>query len=280
VAAQASVPEQWQGIAQSTELGTAGLWARRRGGATRVVLLLADSVTGRLWPPLVAEREDQAAPWQHLFERARQAGLDWHGLRGVTRDGAQGLSAFLGQTLAWVQHPRCVWHLWRTLAGQLAHATAQAAATAAGDVAEALREQVRAELVALLHSVMDAQSYAQAAAALVLLRSHPQGAVIAQFLNEHLDQILVHLVAYYAGLHRVTPEWYGRDFRLRLRRGRNHGSEPRLARAALVWAIYHNFEPAQWRSERQRHYRYPGQSPRQVAGAPPGKISYLAALGV
>ena len=75
-----------------------------RGGATRVVLLLADSVTGRLWPPLVAEREDQAAPWQHLFERARQAGLDWHGLRGVTRDGAQGLSAFLCQTLAWVQH--------------------------------------------------------------------------------------------------------------------------------------------------------------------------------
>jgi len=27
-----------------------------------MVLLLADSVTGLLWPPLVAEREDQAAP--------------------------------------------------------------------------------------------------------------------------------------------------------------------------------------------------------------------------
>jgi len=79
------------------------------------------------------------------------------------------------------------------------------------------------------------------------------------------------------------------DFRLRLSRGRNHGSDLRLERAALVWAIYHDFEPAQWRSERQRHYtctarkcrcRYPGQSPLQVAGAPPGKISYLAALGV
>ena len=45
----------------------------------------------------------------------------------------------------------------------------------------------------------------------------------------------------------VSPEWYWRDFRLRLSRERNHRSEPRLERAALLWAIYHNFEPAQWR---------------------------------
>ena len=139
---------------------------------------------------------------------------------------------------------------------------------------------MRTELVALMHGVIDAQSYAQAEAALVLVRSHPQGAVICQFLNEHLDRILVHPVAYYAGLQRVTPEWYWRDFRLRLSRGRNHGSDPRLERATLVWAIYHNFEPAQWRSERKRHYRYPGQSPLQVAGAPPGQVSYLDAWGV
>jgi len=175
IAAQASVPGQLQGIAQSAELGTDGLWARLRGGASRVVLLLADSVTGVLWPPVVAEREDQAAPWPRLFARAREAGLDWQRLRGVTRDGAQGLSAFLGQMLAWVQHQRCVWHIWRNLAGQLTHAAAQAAAAAPADLAEALREQVRAELVALVHGVMDAQSYAQAEAALVTLRSHPRG---------------------------------------------------------------------------------------------------------
>jgi transposase-like protein len=278
--AQASVPGQLQGIAQSEELGTDGLWARLRGGATRVVLLLADSVTGLLWPPVVAEREDQVAPWQRLFERARQAGLDWQRIRGVTSDGAQGLSAFLCWALAWAQHQRCVWHIWRTLAGQLAHEAAEAAAATTSDLTEQVREQVRAELVALIHAVIDAPSYEQAEAALVTLRSHPQGATISQFLNEHLDQILVHLVAYYAGLQRVTPEWYWRDFRLRLSRGRNHGSDPRLERAALVWAIYHNFEPAQERSERKRHYRYPGQSPLQVAGAPPGKISYLDALGV
>ena len=39
------------------------------------------------------------------------------------------------------------------------------------------------------------------------------------------------------------PEWLWRDFRLRLSHGRNHGSEQRLERAALVWAIYHNFTP-------------------------------------
>jgi hypothetical protein len=88
IAAQASVPGQLQGLAQSKELGTDGLWTRLRGGATRGVLLLAASVTGLLWPPGVAAREDQAAPWPRLFARARQAGLDWQGLRGVTRDGA------------------------------------------------------------------------------------------------------------------------------------------------------------------------------------------------
>ena len=91
---------------------------------------------------------------------------------------------------------------------------------------------------------------------------------------------MVHLLHYYRGLQRVTPEWYWRDFRLRLSHGRNHRSDQRLERAALVWAIYHNFEPAQRRSEHKRHYRYPGQSALEVAGAPPGKVSYLDALGV
>ena len=98
------------------------------GPAQRVVLLLADSVTGLLWPPVVAKGEESVGPWQRLFERAHAAGLDWDGLRGVTSDGAQGVLAFLRQTLAWVQHQRCVWHLWRNLAGALARAATQAAA--------------------------------------------------------------------------------------------------------------------------------------------------------
>ena len=278
--AQQSVAGQLQGIGQSEEVGTDDLWARLRGGAQRVVLLLADSVTGLLWSPRVAKEEDSAGPWQRLFERARQAGLDWDRLRGVTSDRAQGVIASLRQTLAWVQHQRCVWQIWRNLASDLAQAAAQAAAEAASDLGEQAREQMRGELVALIDGVIDAQSYKRAEAARVTVLSHSQGAAIDHFLNERLVHILVYVVAYYVGLQRVTPGWYGRDFRLRLSRGRHHGSDQRLERAALVWAIYHNFEPAQWRSERKRYYRHPGQSSLQVAGAPPGKISDRDALGV
>ncbi len=89
----------------------------------------------------------------------------------------------------------------------------------------------------------------------------------------------MYLLAFNQGLVRVSPEWAWRDYRLRVSRGRNHGSDPRLERASLVWAIYHNFTPAQCRSERKRHYRRPGLSCLEVAGAPPGQVSYLDAFG-
>ncbi len=76
------------------------------------------------------------------------------------------------------------------------------------------------------------------------------------------------------------PEWCWRDFRLRLSQGRNHGPPARLERAALLWAVYRNFTPAQERSECKRHYRHPGQSPLAVAGVPPDEVSYLDALAV
>ena len=119
----------------------------------------------------------------------------------------------------------------------------------------------------------------------------PPGARHQPVSQRQLDHILVHRVAYYAGLHRVNaPEWRRRPrpFAACARCDRHHGADPRLERAARVWASYHNFEPAQWRSERQRHYtctarkcrcRHPGLSPRQVAGAPPGKSSARDAVG-
>jgi transposase-like protein len=278
--AQASVDGQLAGIAHTQAVGTDGLWARLKGRAQRVVLLVVDSVSGLIYPPVVAKGEASAGPWRRLFERAKRAGLDLDALRGATSDGAQGLLAYLRRSLAWVQHQRCVWHLWRNLGGELAKAASKAAGDLTGAAAEQVRQQTRDELGALIHKIMDAPNYEQAEAALATLLGHPLGATIGKLLNEQLDRVLVHLLDYYKGLQRVTPEWYWRDFRLRLSRGRNHRSDQRLERAALVWAIYHNFEPAQWRSERQRHYRHPGQSALEVAGAPPGKVSYLDALGV
>jgi len=278
--AQASVDGQLVGIAQTQALGTDGLWAKLKGQAQRVVLLVVDSVSGLVYPPLVAKGEASAGPWQRLFERARRAGLDLDALRGVTSDGALGLLAYLRRSLTWVQHQRCVWHLWRNLGGELAKAARQAVGELTGDAAESIRQQTREELGGLIHKIMDAKSYEQAEAALATLLGHPLGAPIGQLLNEQLDRVLVHLLDYYKGLQRVTPEWYWRDFRLRLSHGRNHRSDQRLERASLVWAIYHNFEPAQGRSERKRHYRHPGQSALEMAGAPPGQVSYLDALGV
>ena len=85
----------------------------------------------------------------------------------------------------------------------------------AEEVARQAREQVRGELVALVRAVIDAASYEIGEQALALLKEHPQAGQLWRILNEQLDRILIHLVPYYQGLQRVTPEWCRRDFRLR-----------------------------------------------------------------
>jgi hypothetical protein len=278
--AQQTVPGQLAGIARAETLGVDGLWARLKGKGKRVVLMAADSVSGLVWPPVLARGEQSEGPWSRLFERAEQAGLDLDRLRAVTSDGAQGLSAYLKRRLSWVHHQRCVWHIWRTLSSDISQAASQAAQGLEGDAATQAREQAKQELKTQIHNVLDAETYDQADQALLTLSQHPLADKITRALNHHLDRLLLHTLDYCQGLQRVTPEWFWRDFRLRLSRGRNHRSDQRLERAALVWAIYHNFTPAQYRSERKRRYRHPGLSPLDVAGFPPENVSYLDALGV
>jgi hypothetical protein len=278
--AQKSVPGQLEGIASSGEMGTDGLWARLRGGVKRVVLALTDSVSGLVYPPVVVEGEESAAAWEKLFGRAKAAGLDPQKLWGLSSDGAQGLRAYLKEALGWVNQQRCILHVWLNLSGDLARAVAKATRGLAQDIGRKVGQQTRQELVALIHAVVDAQSYEEAEQALQKLKGHAQGTRLAQKLNEQLDRLLVHLLKEQRGLRRVGPEWLWRDFRLRLSHGRNHGSEQRLERAALVWAIYRNFTPAQERQERKRIYRRSGKSPLAMAGAPPGELSYLDALGL
>jgi hypothetical protein len=147
-------------------------------------------------------------------------------------------------------------------------ARANAAAGLAGAAAAAVRRKARRELVGLVRAALDAPGEAEAALAPAAPAAHESGAGLAALLAEHLDAALVHLLAYNRGLARTGPEWLWRDFRLRLGRGRNHGSDTRLERAALVGAVYHNFPPAQERSERKRAYRRPGKSPLELAGCP------------
>ena len=278
--AQASVEGQLAGIANTTSAGVDGLWAKLRGGGKRVVLLLTDSVTGLVFPPIIAKGEESAGAFRKLFVRAKQAGLDPEQLRGVTSDGAQGLVSYMKHGLYWVQHQRCVWHLWRNLKNPIAEAAKQASESLGKEAGTLKRKEGCKELGKRIHKVFEAASCDQAERALEALRLHPFGSEIAHLLNLHLDAIMVYALDYYRGLQRVTPEWCWRDFRLRLSHGRNHGSEQRLERAALLWAVYRNFTPAQERYERKRNYRHPGLSPLAVAGFPHENISYLDALEV
>lgn len=278
--ARKTVPGQLEGVATSGQVGTDGLWARLLKGRKKVVLALVDMVTGVIWPPVVVNEEDSERSWGRAFRRARLAGLDLDQLRGVVSDGAKGLIGYVGRVLTWVNHQRCHFHLWRNLSGELAARVNEAATGLVGAAAKAVKKKVRAELVALIRGVLDAGSYAEAEAALAKLKAHQLGGKLATLLEEHLDAAMVYLLEFNRGLARVSPEWYWRDFRLRLSRGRNHRSDERLERAACLWAVYRNLEPAQRRSERKRVYRHPGLSPLAVAGAPPGEISYLDALGV
>ncbi|HLC01930.1 MAG TPA: transposase [Anaerolineales bacterium] len=278
--AKRAIDKHLDGVPSSGQMGTDGLWAVLRGGGKRVVLALVDNVAGLIWPPVVVEGEDEKKHWGKLFERAKRAGLDQDVLRGIASDGAKGLVAYLNEALEWVNHQRCVFHVWRNLAGELAKAASEAALGLSGEAAKVARDQVRKELVSLIHGVVDAKNEAAAEVALAQLATHRLGAGLAAMLRRDIEKLLVYQIGYNEGLLRVAPEWVWRDFRLRLSRGRNHGSDVRLERAALVWAIYRNFTPAQWRCERKRKYRHPGQSPLEVAGVPPGKISYLDALAV
>lgn len=275
-----AVAGQLEGVACSGQVGADGLWAVLRGGLRRVVLALTDEVSGLIWPPVVVAGEEGEEQWGKLFERAKRAGLDPDVLRGIASDGASGLIAYLNKSLEWVNHQRCVFHVWRNLGGELARRAAEAAEGLAGEAAKTARKQARRELVSLIHAVVDAKSEAAAEAALVELAAHRLGAGLAEMLRRDLEKLLVYQLAYNKGLLRVGPEWVWRDFRLRLSRGRNHGSDVRLERAALVWAIYRNFTPAQRRHERKRKYRRPGKSPLEMAGHPPGEVSYLDALAV
>jgi hypothetical protein len=281
--AKAGVAEHLVGIDSSGQMATDGLWARLRGGTKRVVLALVDNVTGVVWPPVVAAGEGAAAAWGTLFERAEQAGLILSELRGIASDGATGLESYRRQALPWVSHQRCVFHLWRGLKGALT-AAAATATTAAGEVGKAaarrVATQTRRTLIDLIRGVYDATTDAEARAALARLAAHELGQALADLVAVHLEAARVYRCGYNQGLGRASPEWLWRDFRLRSSHGRNHGAEQRLERAALLWAIHHNFEPAQDRSERKRKYRHPGQAPLAVAGLPPGDISYLDALAV
>src|SRR5258708_1962434 len=202
--AQTTVSDHLAAVPSSGQLATDGLWARLRGETRRVVLLLADGVTGMIWPPVVVAGEEAAAQWQRVFERARDAGLILEQLRGVTSDGATGLARYLATTLTWVSHQRCVFHLWRGLAGELTARVNEAAGGLVGAGAKHARREARRELVGLIRAIFDAPTHLGAHRAFTRLAARRWGKELARLIDQHLDEALVHLLEYNQGLRR-TP---------------------------------------------------------------------------
>ena len=287
--AEATGSNQWAGVASSGLLGTDGTWARLRGGTTRVVLVLVDRVSGLCWPPVVAEGEQARAPWDRLLDRARQAGLDLWALRGIVSDGAWGLKTCLYWRLRRVRHQRCVFHLWRSLRAPLRDAVAPYCPRGADKASRAMREHLWRQIHHWQRAFFD-EPYAAAARGADAQRvaDHVLGEMaesalgqrVAEVLQRYRENVLVSCRPELVGLGRVGPEWLWRDWRQRLSRGHNHGSEARLRRAAWVWTIYRNFTPRQARQESKRAYAHAGQAPLEVAGMELEGISYLDALGV
>lgn len=237
-----------------------------------MLLTLVDTVTDVVWATHVAEDEKHASAWEELFRRAHLAGLSLDDLDGIVSDGSQGFYSFLRAKLSRVHHQRCVWHYWRSLAGDVAKVIT-------GDDEDA-KAEMASHVNGLLHQIIDAADYESAEEALQRLRDDPVTEPLATKVSGQLDRLLYHLHPVHEGLVRTSPEWLWRDFRLHLSRGRNHGCDARLEEAGALWTVYRNLTPAQWRSERKRQYKRPGRSPLQAAGAKPGEISYLDALGV
>jgi len=231
--ARRGIRGQLEGIENSGQFGTDGLWARLRGDTTRVLLTLVDTVTRVVWATDVADDEKHASAWEKLFQRAHLAGLSLGDLEGIVSDGAQGLYSFLRAKLSRVHHQRCVWHYWRNLAGDVAKVIT-------GDDEDA-KDEMASHVNGLLHQIIDATSYESAEKALQRLRDDPATELLAKKLNGQLDRLLYHLHPVHEGLMRISPEWLWRDFRLHLSRGRNHGCEARLAEAGALWSVYHNF---------------------------------------
>ena len=158
-----------------------------------MVLALVDCVSSAVFPPVVVQGEDEELAWDHLFMRAKAGGLLLPALRDVMSDGNARLLAYLRSAVHWVNHQRCVLHVWQGLGRELRQVVLRATAGMAEDVAKATGKALRRELAGLIRAVVDAKSYADADAALAKLAAHEHGAGLARSLKSVLDALLVHL---------------------------------------------------------------------------------------
>jgi transposase-like protein len=204
--ARRRVPGQLEGVPMSGQMGTDGMWVRLRKGKLGSVLALVDCVSGVVCPPIVVPNETEARGWMRLFRRTMISGVDRDQILGVVSDGALGLGKFLSEQMEWVNHQRCLFHLWRNLLAEIRRVATLAAADLIGAAADELRKRVRTELVQLSSAVFDAPTEAAAQLALSTLQIDPHGASVATSVASVLESAFVHTKAHNLGLGRTVPE--------------------------------------------------------------------------
>lgn len=265
--------QAWAGVIRFS----GGLVADATGVCVRGVwysLHLVSDLASRL--ALKVERlleEDQKALKRHFQGLVRDWQLKRSQAKLLVTDGASAYGEVLERVLPQAAHQRCLFHLWRNLLPDIAAYEAQAGERAA--------QFVRFCLKALwaLPSLDDAYSALED-----LERTFspiPALADLWQTVRRTLREALAHTRHLVEAVVERTSNVAERFFRGYKRRFRMMGcfmSLPGCDHFTAVWQVYTAFQPYQLRKERQRFYRYPGQSPLLIAQAPVEGLSWLDAL--
>lgn len=221
--AYAEVPQSGVVASDATYVRIRGVWT--------AILGVVDGVHRTLFGlfPLQSEESDEEI--EGAFEEAARAGLDLEALRAFLSDGAAGFREFLARCLYWVQHQRCIFHLWRNVLPIVR----RYAAVAGKEWAKGLKVCIAA--------VWNAGSRAEAEVALRLLQvvygAEPVAQEAVRIVQETFEQAMAHVAGGIAGLGRTINvcEWVWRYYKERVGQMGGFMSREGCANFNAVWGV-------------------------------------------
>jgi len=195
------------------------------------------------------------------FESLASVGVLVERLRVILSDGLGTYDAVLEMlNLGRIARQRSVFHLWRTVAGDIEAFRAKRG----NEAAEALREGLR--------RVWNAGSERAAVVALYALTasfgSDPLARRIVDLVRSTFVAATYHLKGSVPGLGRTSNvvEWLWRRFKRRMRLLQLFMSDESPDEFLALFELYVNFHRYQLRRERKRKYPYAGRCPLEIAG--------------
>jgi transposase-like protein len=217
--------------------------------------------------------EDEVGVEAHM-RHLKDLGVQIERVWGFLSDGATAFKRMLETVLGRARHFRCIFHLWRNILPFIATYKAKAGEEAA----KAFREAVKAVWNATELWVAQQRLYA----------------LVAQWYDEEIlrpaihivlctfDEAMAHLRYAGTGVGRTVNliEWIWHRYKWRLGPLQCFMSDEGCDNFNALWEVYYNWEPAQKRKEKKKHYAYPGRSPLEVAGCEVSGLSWLDAVGV